>query len=350
MSASDNNTSSTRIPLVSGAVIAVRSRPWLAYLLAALALAAAAWAWLAVLDERAQLRNGQQKLATLENRFSEAQRQQQRLLDDLTLRGRQLDEVEARLARWDESLNAGQRRIWLVNEADHYIRLAQQHLLLTRDLAGARTLLDVADKLLASHGDSQLLPLREALARDRLALSAALGVDTAGVYLRLAALGERVGALKLGIAASDRPLRLDSEVPAPAVPENASLLDTGWARLRQLVTVRRHDQPVQAVLGEAGQALVREALRLDLAQAQLALLRAEPAVYVASLRAAQARLTRHFQLLPRAELDSLGQELDGLMAVDIRPALPDLATSIGALDALSAREAKTPAALPGKAP
>lgn len=338
MRESDSKTSSTRIPLVSGAVVAVQRRPWLAYLLAVLALLAAVWAGRELHEERAELRASREKLAQLESRFAEAQRQQQRLLDDLTLRGRQLDEVEARLTRWDEALGTGQRRVWLMNETDHYLRLAQQHLLLTRDAQGARTLLDVADKLLAQHGDNKLLPLREALARDRLALSSA-GSDTTGIYLRLAALADRLAALQLPVTAAERHQRADSEIPAPVVTADSSVWEAGWARLRQLVTVRRHEQPLQPLLGEAEQALVREALRLDLAQAQLALLRAEPAIYTASLRAAEARVQRYFPLLPRAELAALHEEFQALEAVDTRPVLPDLAASLQALQALTTPDA-----------
>jgi len=197
MSPRDKPLSESRIPLVSGAVVAVRSRPYLAYLLAVLALALGFYAWqMAATDARA-LRAEHEKLAALENRVGELRRQQQRLLDDLALKGRQLDELGLRLSRLDDTLNADQRRAWLVNEADHYLRMAQQHLLLTRDVEGARALLEVADRLLAAHADNRLLPLRQALARDRLALTTAMAVDVPGTYLRLGALSERIAAVQL---------------------------------------------------------------------------------------------------------------------------------------------------------
>jgi uroporphyrin-3 C-methyltransferase len=99
------------------------------------------------------------------------------------------------------------------------------------------------------------------------------------------------------------------------------------------------------LLPESDRALVREAVRLDLAQAQLALLRGEPAIYKASLSTAKGRLARYFPLLPKGEYNNLQQELNTLAAVDIRPALPDLAASIAALDAQSANGARAPAVL-----
>ncbi|MGH8492941.1 MAG: uroporphyrinogen-III C-methyltransferase [Moraxellaceae bacterium] len=346
----DKKNTATRVPLVAAPVLAIRSRPWLAYMLALLAVLIAAYVWKIAADDSDALRSEHEKLVTLESRFVEAQRQQQRLNDDLTLRGRQLDVLNAQLAKWDDTLNADQRRAWLLSESDHYLRLAQQHLLLTRDVVGARTLLDVADRLLAAHGDNKLLPLRQAIAKDRLALSAALNVDVAGIYLRLGALSEHMATLQLPIVASERLHR--EEVLPPPVPaqesSSSSLLDSGWQKIRDLVTVRKHEEPLKQLLPESDRALVREAVRLDLAQAQLALLRGEPAIYKASITTAKGRLLRYFPLLPKIELNGLQQELNTLAAVDIRPALPDLAASMQALDALSANVSRAPAALGSK--
>lgn len=349
MTPRDKPVSDTRIPLVSGAVIAVRSRPYLAYLLALLALGLAGYAgWLAW-QERGQQRDDHARLTALASRLTDLRHEQQRLVDGLALKSRQVDELQARLSRLDDSLNADQRRSWLLSEADHYLRLAEQHLLLTRDVSGARTLLDVADRLLAGHGDNRLLPLREAIAQDRLALTSALTVDVPGLYLRLGALSEHVGRLQLPAEGGHAPAR--GEVVAPAVPEPGNAWEAAWARLRRLVTVRHYDAPLQPMLSEADRDLVRESLRLDLAQAQLALLRGEPAIYRSSLAAAQGRLARYFALLPKAEYEGLQRELKALMEVDIRPALPDLSRSLRALDALTAQPAHSPAALPaGTAP
>lgn len=344
MTVRDKPPLESRIPLVSGAVIAVRSRPYLAYLLALLALCLAGYVWWVAREDGGLLQRDHDRIELLEARLGELRRQQQRQQDDLALKGRQLDQVHSRLGRLDDTLNAEQRRAWLLNEADHYLHLAQQHLQLTRDITGARTLLEVADRLMAAHGDNRLLPLREAIARDRMALVAAQAVDVPGLYLRINALGERVAVLRLPAEGGVRG-RHGGAVVAPPAPDG-STLDAGWSRLRSLITVRRYDAPLQPLLNDADRALVRESLRLDLSQAQLGLLRGEPVVYRQSLASARGRLARYFAMLPAAELDGLLRELDTLAAVDIRPALPDLGASIRALDALVAHDAGAAAALP----
>lgn len=338
----------TRVPLVSGpAMLPVRSRPAImATLLALSALGMGAYLWTTSLDAGNALKAEHDRVAALEGRFSEAQHQQQRLIDDLTLKSRQLDDVSARVAKWDETLNADQRRAWLLAESDHYLRLAEQHLLLTRDVVGARTLLDVADRLLAAHGDNRLLPLRQALARDRVALTAALSVDVPGTYLRLGALSERLAVVSLPMLAGDRAQTRGQVVPPVPVAAGTTLFDQGLARLRALVTVRHYEEPVRPLLSDAERALVREALRLDLAQAQLALLRGEAGIYRQSLEAARSRFTRYFVRLAPAEYQGLLAELDGLARLDIRPALPDLKASLIALDTLANLPVRREATLP----
>lgn len=336
--------SNTRVPLVSGSVLPPKRRPAvLATVLALSALGLAGWQWYAAREAAGDLRALGERVTAQETRHGELQRQQQRLLDDLTLRARQLDELGAKLARWDDTLNADQRRRWLVSEAEHYLRLAEQHLLLTRDIGGSQALLDVADRLLAAHGDNRLLPLREALARDRLALKAAASVDVPGLYLRLGALDERFGQLQLPVLAGERAGRGGMVEPPPpaattdttAAPATTpSLWQAGLARLRQLVTIRHYDEPIRPLLSDAERQLVREAMRLDLAQAQLALLRGEPAVYRQALATARARLGQYYGLLPKAEFQGLATELERLAAQDIRPALPPL-TAIAVLERLA---------------
>lgn len=327
----------TRVPLVSGtALLPVRRRPAiLATLLALAALGVGGYLWNNSLEAAKALQAEHDQLARLESRFAEAQRQQQRLLDDFTLKSRQLDEVSARVAKWDETLNADQRRAWLLTEADHYLRLAEQHLLLTRDVVGARTLVDVADRLLAAHGDNRLLPLRQALARDRLALEAALKVDVPGTYLRLGALSERLASASLPMLTDDRAQTRGEVVPPSASAATASAFEQGWARLRSLVTVRHYDEPVRPLLSDAERALVREALRLDLAQAQLALMRGDGQIFRQALDTARARFMRYYVRLPQPEYQGLLRELEALAALDIRPALPDLRSSLVALDGLA---------------
>lgn len=327
----EHKISHTRIPLVAGTVIAVRRRPWLAYLLIAIALLGIVWLWSQQKKGRHVNSTQYQQLHQLEKRLQTLQAQQQKTQDDLTQRNRQMDEIEAHLARWDEALNIGQRQVWIINEVGYFLRLAQQHLLLTRDTQGALTLLDVSDQLLAGQTDSRFLALRQALAHDKLAL-AGTGQDSTGIYIRLSTLSDHLSTLSLPIAATRAEL---ASTPNDATLPTTSQWETSLKKLRQFVTIRHHDQALKPLLNDNELALVKESLRLDIAQAQLALLRNDPVIYQNSLRAAEKRILQFFPLLAANEKQTLQQEFLALLAVDIKAAPPALTASIKALETLA---------------
>lgn len=325
----------TRQPLVTAPLPRPRSgRPVFTFLLAAAALGLAAYNWMNSAEVSRHLQQERLRLEAVDGRLNSLAREQRQLGDSDAMKARLLAEVQARLGTLDQSLSADQRRQWLLAEVDHYVRLAEQHLLLTRDVQGAKALLDVSDRLLAPINDNDLLRLRQAIAGDRLALDSAARIDTAGIYLRLAALSDRVAAARLPLDAGNRHEQ-GQVVAAPAEEAApASLLAQGWQKFRDLITVRRYDEPVKPLLGDAERRLIQQNLQLDLGEAQLAVMRGEAGVYRAALTSARDRLARYFQQLPAPEYEALQRELQALADIDIRPAVPDLKASTGALDAL----------------
>lgn len=338
----------SRQPLVTAAKPAAprTRRPVLTFLIALTALGLSGWLVKANLDQADRNRSESKRLETLETRVIGLISDQRTLQDDEAARARLLTTLQGRLDNLDATLSADQRRQWQLAEVDYYVRLAEQHLLLTRDTQGSKTLLDVADRILADTNDNALLKLRQAIDQDRLSLAAAAQVDVAGTYLRLGALDERLAALVLPMESGGRHQQGAVQVPdpVPELPAHATwsqrlnaLMAQGWSKFRGLITVRHYDEPIKPLLSDAQRSLIRENLRLHLGQAQLAMLRGEATVYEASLKAAQDDFSRYFQLLPANEYNAVQQELGALMKVQVRPAVPELKASVSALDALTGR-------------
>lgn len=339
----------TRQPLVTAAKPPAprRNRPVITFLIACTALGLSGWlVWKVNVDQGERSRSEGKRIETLETRMIGMISDQRALQDDVAARSRLLVALQSRLDTMDNALSADQRRQWQLAEVDYYVRLAEQHLMLTRDTQGAKALLDVADRILADTNDNALLKLRQAIAQDRLALAASAQVDVAGTYLRLGALDERIAGLVLPMEAGGRHEQgaIQAPPPEPALPAGGSwsqqlngLMAQGWSKFRGLITVRHYEQPVKPLLSDAERGLIRENLRLHLGQAQLAMLRGESGVYEASLKTAQEDFSRYFQLLPAPEYNAIQQELGALAKVQVRPAVPELKASVGALDALSGR-------------
>ncbi|MCP1366791.1 uroporphyrinogen-III C-methyltransferase, partial [Halomonas sp. BBD48] len=103
-----------------------------------------------------------------------------------------------------------------------------------------------------------------------------------------------------------------------------------WQEIKELVVVRRHDQALEALMTPEQESYLRQNVRLQLEQAQLALLQANPELYRASLEKAITLIEGYYD----TDSDGVQQVLDtlrSLMDKTIRPELPDISESLQAL-------------------
>ncbi|WP_355661912.1 uroporphyrinogen-III C-methyltransferase [Halomonas salifodinae] len=236
-----------------------------------------------------------------------------------------LDRVLAELAR---EQNADERE-WLHAEAAYLLRLANQRVQLERDPEGAAALLRTADARLSEADNPALLPVRRALASELAALEAVPRVDRTGLYLALDAQQQQLATL---------PLAQDVEELALEIG-NGGAPTGGWreqlgrfaGELTSLVTVRHHDQALEALIAPEQEAYLRQNVRLLLEQAQLALLKEEEALYRASLDKA-ITLVEGYYATDRDGVQNTLARLAELRERAIRPELPDISGSQQALN------------------
>ncbi len=291
-------------------------------------------------NELQQLQRSQERLLPrVEDKVAEVERGFERIRSGLedtrsTLSAR-LDELQRQQQAGAERLAALAAVVgrsdagWALAEAAWLLHLASQRLQLAADPATALRALDSADAVLRELGDPHYQVVREEIAREREALQALPDVDVDGLSARLTALADAAGTLPL--AAS----RYQAAAPAPAESSTEAqqardwrdLPRVIWHALRELVSIRQHDKPVQPMLPPEREYFLRLNLRLQLEGARLALLRQDPALYRDSLAAARRWLASYFDDSEAAVQQAL-QELDHLAAADIRPPLPDISASL----------------------
>ena len=235
-----------------------------------------------------------------------------------------LDEVLDELSREQDT----DERDWLHAEAAYLLRLANQRLQLERDVEGAAALLRTADARLQEADNPALTPVRREIASELAALESVPQVDRTGIYLALNAQQEQL---------AGQPLAQDiEEMAADAALEEAPT--GGWQQqlsrfgeeLKDLVTVRQHDQALEALIAPEQEAYLRQSVRLVLEQSQLALLKEEEALYEASLDKALT-LIRGYYDTDASGVQSVIERLESLKQRDIRPQLPDISDSQQAL-------------------
>ncbi|GGC69737.1 uroporphyrinogen-III C-methyltransferase [Marinobacter halophilus] len=318
---------------------------WLAALIALmLAVILALWNWQQWRTHEATVRVIQdlrQDTAQLEDLYgSRGNEQAQRLqaleskLSDqrelIATQQRQIDHTAREL------LEAGNRTRtdWLLAEAEYLLRIANQRLLIEKDIRGALSALESADEVLRESDDIGVYPVRQQLAREILSLRSIQGVDRTGLYLQLEAAIASVNDLTdLALVHEQAPgLKIADDPGAP--DDNRNRLIHGWNRfvdtLQQVVVVRRLDEPVKPLLSPDQSAWARLNLQLMLEEAEMAVLRGNQPLYERALTKAITTINDWYDATNPA-IRGLADSLNELAGHNVDPQLPDISQSLGLL-------------------
>jgi uncharacterized protein HemX len=191
-----------------------------------------------------------------------------------------------------------------INEIDASIRLLNETLFTSVNIAGSIALLDILDARIARHeAKTALGPLRAALASDREKLVAIRSTDLAASAALLDQMVLDIDGLPL--LANKQPLRKKNasvDAPSDQQPSGAgvSFALSSWqtfveritAELSDLVQIRRVDNPQAMLLTPEQAAVTAERLRLRLMSARLALVSRQEQVFLQDIAIAQSLLSQ----------------------------------------------------------
>ena len=297
------------------------------------ALATAAGGYYLARESQRRLLAEQRQTAVLTQRLEALQAQSNARAAQLNAELRALGSRQQTLQAAVDALNrlAGtSRHGWLLAEAKYLLSVANQRLLLERDVPTAVAALSTADRRLRATGDPGLLPVRKKIASEIEALKAVPRPDVTGMALRLEALASRVDMLPLA-SAQPRVMTASADgqgagaSPAPHGWRQA--LEAVWSGLRRLVVVRRTNHPPAPMLAPSQQYFLYQNLMLKLETARLALLNGDAPVFRDSLSTAGRWIDTYFDTRDAAVAGALKQ-LQQMAAVNIHPALPDISASL----------------------
>ena len=330
------------------------SRGWLAFavafalLVAVLAAASSGFLWwqyrefyvsLHAADTRAdeslaQLQASLRSLSAKLDGFEQDRQQSKTHVDDLDKR---LDALAAQLGQLEQQLQAlhgdasDVRSAWLRDEAQYYLRVANARLQLAHDWPGAIDALTLADGRLQELANPGLAPVRALIAEEIGALKAVQLPDLDGLSARLGALAS---------SAADLPLRAEEPQSFAGPPGSSESSKPGlerlWAGIKRafagMIRIERRSRPVARALTEQQRRLIHQQLAVELQLAQVAAVRARPAMFRASIESARKLLEDDFDSTDTAVKGAV-QELTGMSGMDIAPAAPDISQSLQRLRA-----------------
>jgi uncharacterized protein HemX len=342
-----NDTTETSAPLTAAqpaaapAPAAARSpaspAALLALLVAALALAAAAWSWF---DSHERIRDLKtelgRRLAESGKDVSETRLLARNADDAMRQVSEKVAHIESQMATSQQQQLALEamykdlaqgRDQWALAEIEQVLLTAAQQLQLAGNVKAAIIALEGADTRLQRLNKPQFTALRRAIAADLANLRAAPALDEVGASARIEALVAHLGDWPLASA------QVSEAAAAPRPSTRASSLGQElWAELKSLVQVRRIEGN-EAVLLPPDQAyFLRENLRLRLLSARLALLTQDQAAFRADLGAASEMLSRYFNTRDAGVAAAL-KETQRLASLQIAAKLPGIDASLAALEA-----------------
>ena len=286
----------------------------------------------AVDNNRSTIASLQSSVKVAKNQSQAAIEQQQQQKKIAAVYNNQLQNIELRVNAQGKrlvELGSTTRSDWLLAEAEYLARLARQRLQTERSVKSPLALLESVDLILTQIDDPNLLAARTAVAEDITKLRLANDIDREGMYLELQALAANIEALDLVELAEPE---IIEQKPVVTNHRQMSVLDEFLSDLSGLIRVRQRQQPIEPMLHQEEERIVRRNMQMIFEQAQIALLREEQKIYQATLQKAQNYLLRFFQSNPASE--AVSQRLAVLLDTGIIQQLPDIYRSLDAIQSL----------------
>jgi uroporphyrin-3 C-methyltransferase len=324
----------------------VRQRLWPVWLIAAIALilaiALALWNW----QQWNSQQSAQQSLLDLQKNTGHLQ---DLYSDRSSQQNQRLQALENKLSAQRELIATQQRQIdhtartllesgnrtrtdWLLAEAEYLLRIANQRLLVEKDIRGAFTALKAADDVLKESDDIGVYPVREQLAQEILALKGISDVDRTGLYLTLEAAINSIHQLTdQALIREQAPGFIPSTNESETEAGEPGPLERTWNRfkstLMQIVVIRRMDEPVKPLLSPDQSAYARLNLQLMLEEAEMAVLRGNQELFERALTKARNTLDGWYDASNQRVI-ALSETLTELASRDVDPTLPDISKSL----------------------
>jgi uroporphyrin-III C-methyltransferase len=296
----------------------------------------------------AQVRQLQSSLQSLEsqlqNQLAETQQASASLTRDLIQQSMQGQDADIERLQNElistrlriNSNNPGASQQWLLAEAASLLRLAQQQMVVARNIRTAQALFIAADDVLKQIDDPAIFSVREVLAGELAAIRGVSEAPIQDIYLQLGAISEQLESLQVNndleqqVAEGERVALFNNERI-----EEPGLLSQFFSSLGSVVNrflvVRRRDTPLDALMTPGQEAALLQTVRLQLEQGRIALLKGEQEIYSASLLQARNNIADY--LSGEASLKtSILSSLDTLIQRRIVTEVPPLIRTRSALD------------------
>lgn len=230
---------------------------------------------------------------------------------------------------------------WLLLKARYYIELAQINAHWSNDYNSAIALLEQADSILNQMSDTKIFDIRQALASEIAQLKAIPTLDTVGILSQLDAAQTSINSL------SNPSARAEINKENPSINSEPQ---TGWRAhlqsslnlLGKMVVVRRNEEQIKPLMSLEYEALIKENIRLNLQEAQWAVLNKNPKVYNLVLEQAITNIKHAFGN-NNSNTEALINQIKKLQQVSFSQEQPQIGQALPLINQVLQASSKKPA-------
>ncbi|HAU1182312.1 TPA: hypothetical protein JBI17_06110 [Legionella pneumophila] len=221
-----------------------------------------------------------------------------------------------------------QNNDWLLLKARYYLELAQINVHWSDNFNTSVALLQQADALLKGMNIPKIFTIRQTIAKEIAQLKSISVVDITGILSKLDAAQAAINNLSIQSV-------VDQQEVLNHITKSEESGKTGWRNrlqdsvnfLEKLVVIRRHNENIQPLISPLYESAIKENIRLNLQEAQWAILNNNPAVYQFALNQAIANLKRVFNDSSQ-NTDALIKQLSTLQNVKLTQEKPVVGQAI----------------------
>ncbi len=277
---------------------------------------------LELLERQQQQSEAQEKQISERLHLQQEQMQQalQQATQPLQEQNRQLNQSVAALA---QRVNRREDNLHL-SSALRLLQIAEEQLLIARNLDGAEQALAQAGRQLSETGDPLLLPIQGVIREEIRLINQTTIPDLHGPMSELSQIISTIDSLKI----PERTSGLQQEGPAatPVATDPPSewnwraILNKIWGDILTLVRVEKKTQELPLIATQSEERISRQILQLRLEQAQSALLLRDSSLFRERIQSVQQWLKIFDQ--QDSQVHSISQQLTRLESLDLSPQLP----------------------------
>lgn len=220
----------------------------------------------------------------------------------------------------------------LVTDAEYLLSVANQKLNLIGDVKSVLAAMEAADQRLRESGDPAVYKVREVLASEMASLKKVEGLDVVGISADLIALQRKVPGLPThlphaGTVKQHEIQKAEEKAHQGPGDPDADAVDHAIQGIKELVTVRRIERSVEAMLTPEQVHLLQQILILKFETTRAALLRNDEKLYRESLDDATHWLEEHFESTQEPTREVL-KDIAKLRDQSLSVAYPDISKSL----------------------